>query len=98
MMIGYNTIEGLVGLIDCHKNKRYKIIDKDLARYIPKTFDLGLDDPKATEFAEKIREFYFSGRSVSNRTKVELNNLIGDYHFNMDVLFLAEAYSRWQHK
>lgn len=98
MMVGYNSIEGLVGLIDCHKNKKYQLINKDLARYIPKTIDLSSNDPKCVKFADEIRKFYFSGRNVSDQTKVELTNLLGDYHFNMEPQFLAEAYSRRQHK
>lgn len=98
MIIGHNSIEGLLGLLDCQKNNKYHLYDKNLTRYIPKVFDLGLDDPKGVEFAEDIREFYFSGRSVSEQTNVELTTLIGDYHFNMEAQFLAEAYSRRQHK
>lgn len=98
MIIGYNSIEGLVGSFDCHKNKKYKIIDKDLARYIPKTIDLGLNDPKCAEFADKIRQFYFSGGTVSDHMKAELTDLIGDYHFNMEMQYVAEAYARFQHK
>lgn len=98
MMVGYNSIEGLAGFIDCHKNDKYQLLDKDLARFIPKTIDLALNDPKCTEFAGQIREFYFSGRNVSDQTKVELTNLLGDYHFNMETQFLAEAYARRQHK
>lgn len=98
MIIGYNSIEGLVGLIDCQKNQNYQSIDKDLARYIPKTIDLGSDNPKYAEFANAIREFYFSGRNVSDQTKVELINLMSDYHFNMESHFVAEAYARRQHR
>lgn len=98
MMVGYNSIEGLVGLIDCHKNEKYQLIDKDLARYIPKTIDLALTDPKCADFADEIREFYFSGRNVSDQTMVELTNLLGDYHFNMETQLLAESYARRQHK
>lgn len=98
MIIGYNSIEGLVGLIECQKNQNYQSIDKDLARYIPKTIDLALDSPKCAEFADEIREFYFSGRNVSDQTKVELINLMSDYHFNMESYFVAEAYARRQHK
>lgn len=98
MIVGFNSVEGLVGSIDCHKNKKYQIFDEDLVRFFPKTIDLALDDPKCAEFADEIRKFYFDGRNVSDQTKVELTKLMGDYHFNMDMQFLAEAYARRQHK
>lgn len=98
MIIGYNKIEGLVGSVECHKNKRYKIIDKDLRRYIPKTINLDYEDPKCIEFADEIRRFYFSGQAVSDRMKVGLTNLCSDYHFNMELQFVAEMYARYQHK
>lgn len=98
MIFGYNSNEGIVGLPDCHEKNKYELFDKDLARYIPKTIDLVMDDPKCEAIADNIRQFYFSGRKVSDESKFELSKLIGDYHFNMELQFLAETYARRQHK
>lgn len=98
MIIGHNSLEGLVVLNDVHKRNKYESTDKTLDRFIPRTIDLPIEDPKCAEFAQEIREFYFSGRNVSEETKVELTNLAGDYHFNMEIQLLAEAYARHQHK
>lgn len=94
MLIGYNSIEGLQGMAECHKHNRYHSYDNDLARCIPKSIDLAVNDSKCTDFADYIREFYFGGRTVSEQTNVELTKLIGDYHFNKEIQMCAEAYAR----
>lgn len=98
MIFGYNSNEGFMQLADCHKNKKYELYDKDLACRIPRSIDLDVNDPKCFELADEIRDYYFSGQTISDKMKGALAHFFGDYHFIIDLQLLAEIYARRQHK
>lgn len=98
MILGYNSNEGLMPLADCHKNKKYELYDRDLASRIPRSIALDVDDPRNAELAEEIRKFYFEGQKISNKMKFPMAQLLGDFHFVIELHLVAEIYARCQRK
>lgn len=98
VMFGYNSHEGIIMVLDVLKNKKFELYDKDLARFIPRSIDLDVNDPRCQQLANEMREFYFNGRNLTNKTIKELVHLMTDYHFAMCVHLCAELYALYQHR
>lgn len=97
-MMGYNSKEGIVMLIDAVKNKKLNEIENDLARLIPKSVNLATDDERCKHLANRIRDFYFKGKTVSLDTVDELVDLNTDYHFAILAHLTAELHARYQNR
>lgn len=97
-MMGYNSKEGIVMLIDAVKNKKLNEIEHDLARLIPKSVNLAPDDERCKQLANRIRDFYFKGKTVSLDTVDELVDLNTDYHFAILANLSAELHARYQNR
>ena len=98
IMMGYNSKEGIVMLIDAVKNKKLNEIDNDLARFIPKSVNLATDDERCKLLANRMRDFYFNGKRISNDTLDELIDLNTDYHFSILAYLSAELHARYQNR
>lgn len=83
---------------DCHKHNKYSKYDKDLACRIPKSIALDDDDPKTLELADEMRQFYFNGQTITDKMKLQMSNLLGDYEFILELQLLTEIYARRQLK
>lgn len=97
-MMGYNSKEGIVTIIDAVKNKKLDEIDNDLARLIPKSVNLAPDDERCKQLANRMRDFYFNGKKVSLDTVEELVDLNTDYHFAILACLGAELHARYQNR
>lgn len=97
-MMGYNSKEGIVMLIDAVKNKKLEEIDNDLARLIPRSVNLAPNDERCKHLANRIREFYFDGMKLSTDTMNEFVDLNTDYHFGILACFYAELHARYQNR
>lgn len=84
-------------LLDIY-GKKVDIINKDLARLIPRSINVHPNDPKCLELADEIRKNYFKNKEINNDMLPELNNLNTDYHFGIGSQIAAEIHSRKQHK
>lgn len=98
IMMGYNSKDGLVMLIDAVKNKKLDQFDNDLARLIPRTINLAVDDERCKQLANKMREFYFSGKKICHDTLDDLVDLFTDYHFTIFSYLAAELHARYQNR
>lgn len=98
IMMGYNSKEGLVMLIDQVKNKKLDQVDNDLARLIPKSVNLAPDDERCKKLANRMRDFYFNGRKICHDTLNELVDLNTDYHFAILAYLGAELHARYQNR
>lgn len=96
IMIGYNSNEGLIMLPDALKIKKLQQLDKDLARMIPKSINLSVDDPLCQFVANEIRQFYFNGKTLSSDNANELADVMSDYHFVIGSHLTAELHARYQ--
>lgn len=100
-MIGYNSAEGLM-MIDPYL-KRLDMIDRDLARMIPRSLAFPNETVKEGLAAEDsvtsaMRQRYFDGRPVDQSTLNEFVNLHTDYHFAIHSVITAELHARNQHQ
>lgn len=95
-MMGYNSLEGLLMLIDAHKGNKIGRFDKDLARFIPKSVNLAPDDIRCNILADKIRQFYLNGLELNEDTLACFTNLLTDYHFTIHSYLAAELHSKYQ--
>lgn len=98
VMFGYNSHEGMVMLPDLINNKKFELYDKDLARFIPRSVDLDVNDPRCQQLANEIREFYFNGRNISNKIITEFVHLMTDYYFGIGMHLTGELYALYQHR
>lgn len=85
-------------LLDVIKNKKFEVYDRDLARLIPKSIDLNVDDPRCQQLANEIRTFYFEGRKITADTIKPLIDLMTDYHFALSMHLTAELYALHQRR
>lgn len=57
--------------------------------FIPK--DLNITDPAERKMiGDKIKTFYFNGKSVNKDTEMELVNLLSDVHFNAGMILTTK--------
>lgn len=98
LMMGYNSMEGLLMLIDAQKNNKIEHFDEDLARFIPKSVNLAPQDERCNILAEQIRQFYLNGRKLNADTLDGFTNLLTDYHFTIHSYLAAELHARHQNR
>lgn len=97
-MLGYNSHEGIVMIPDVIRNNKYELYDKDLIRFIPKSIDLDVKDPRCQHVGNAIRDLYFNGQNLTNRNIGQLVHLMSDYHFVLSMHLTAELYALHQHR
>ncbi|XP_055324324.1 esterase B1-like [Sitodiplosis mosellana] len=96
VMMGYNSKDGLIMLIDALKNNKFEQYEKDLAVFIPKSVNLPVQDERCKILANKIRDFYLSGEKLCESTLDGFVDLLTDYHFTILSYLAAELHSRYQ--
>lgn len=96
VMMGYTSAEGIVILPALIGN--LEEFDNDLTKLIPKSINLQLKDLNTIDLAKSIRDFYFKGEKVNEKTLNNFNDLLGDFFFNINYYEAAEIHSRKQHK
>lgn len=96
IMMGYTSKEGITMLLKAAT--KLDEINKDLARYIPKSIDIEPNDPRCLDIANEMRKFYFNGKEINKNALDELTNLLTDYHFAIDCNVAVELHARKQHK
>lgn len=96
VMIGYNSKDGLIMLIDALKSKKIDQFDEDLARLIPKSVNLAPDDHRCIAVANRMRQFYLSGKKLGKNTLDNFVDLLTDYHFTILAYLGAELHSKYQ--
>lgn len=93
-MVGYNDSEGIIMLEAAYKDiEKY---EKDLARMIPRSLDVPLDQADSLSLA--IRNIYFDGHPVDKDSINGMNALQSDYHFVIHSVMTAELHARLQHR
>lgn len=95
-MLGYNDSEGIMMLDAAFKHiEKY---EKDLARMIPRSLDVPLDQADSLSTADAIRDLYFNGRTIDKASIKEMTALQTDYHFGIHSVMTAELHARIQHR
>ncbi|XP_037041278.1 esterase E4 isoform X1 [Bradysia coprophila] len=95
VMIGYNSAEGIITLLDIYK--KFDAYDKDIGRMIPRSLNVPNDSssqPESLKLAELIRKFYFDGQTISKELLSEMSDLQTDYHFAIGAQLYAEMHCR----
>lgn len=87
-MMGYNSKDGLIMLIDALKNNKFEQYEDDFAVFIPKSVNLPVDDVRCKVLANQMRDFYLDG----------FVDLLTDYHFTILSYLGAELHSRFQNR
>lgn len=96
LLMGYNDSDGICLLEATYKNiEKY---DKDLARMIPRSLNVPLDQEESLRIANAIRELYFCGRTVDKSTIKKMATLLTDKNFVIHLIINAELHARIQHK
>lgn len=98
VMMGYNSKDGLIMLIDALKNDKFDAYEEDFARFIPKSVNLPVDDDRCRILANKMRTFYLNGAKLNEATLDEFVDLLTDYHFTILSYLGAELHSRYQNR
>lgn len=96
--MGYNSMDGLVILVDAVVGKKLELYDNDLARLIPKSVDLEPDDERCKSLANRLRQFYFDGNRVCADTLEGFADLYTDTYFSLFTYLSAELHARHQHR
>lgn len=97
VMLGYNSDEGIVTLLDVYK--KFDLYDKDLAKMIPRSLNVpneSSSDPEAIKIGELIRDFYFDGQKLSKTVLNKMSKLETDYHFAIGAHLTAEVHATRQ--
>lgn len=97
-MMGYNSKDGLIMLLDALKNDKFESFEEDFARFVPKSIDLSVDDDRCRVLANRMRKFYLNGAKLSEVTLDEFVDLLTDYHFTILSYLGAELHSRYQNR
>lgn len=98
IMMGYNSKDGLIMLLDALKSKKFDQFEGDLARMIPRSVDLAVDDDRCNILANRIRQFYLHGKALSQETLDDFVDLNTDYHFTIFAHLAAELHSKYQNR
>lgn len=98
MMMGYNSMDGLVILVDAVVGKKLELYDNDLERLIPKSVDLAPDDQRCKSLANRLRQFYFNGNRISAETLEGFADLYTDTYFSLFTYLSAELHARYQNR
>lgn len=98
IMMGYNSKDGLIMLIDILKNKKIDQLENDLARLIPRSVNLATDDERCKVLANRMRQFYMNGKQLSQETLDDLVDLMTDYHFTIFSYLGAELHAKYQNR
>lgn len=98
MMMGYNSKDGLVMLVDAVMGDKLKRFDNDLARLIPKSVDLTPDDERCKLLANRMRQFYLNGNRICDDTLDGFVDLYTDYYFSLFTYLVAELQARYQNR
>lgn len=98
IMMGYNSQDGLIMLIDAVKNKKLEQFDNDFARFIPKSVNLPVDDDRCKILGDKIKQFYLNGPKLCDSTLEGFANLCTDYHFAIFACVGAELHAKYQNR
>lgn len=96
VMMGYNSKDGLLMLLDIVTKNKLQQLDGDLARLIPRSVDLPVTDERCNTVANSIRNFYFNGEKLSEAHYDRLVDLLTDYHFTILSYLEAELHSRYE--
>lgn len=97
-MMGYNSNDGLIMLIDALKGNKFEQFDEDLARLIPKSVNLAPDDHRCIAVANRMRQFYLNGKKLDKNTLDGFVDLLTDYHFTILAYLAAELHSKFQNR
>lgn len=98
IMVGYNSKDGLIMMLDALKSKKFDQFESDLARLIPRSVNLEPDDERCKVLANKIRQFYLHGKQLSQETLDEFVDLNTDYHFTIFSYLGAELHAKYQNR
>lgn len=98
VMMGYNSKDGLLMLIDALKSNKFKQYQEDLGLFIPKSVDLPVNDERYKVVANKMRDFYLNGGKLDKNTLNGFVDLLTDYHFTIFSYLGAELHSRYQNR
>lgn len=98
IMMGYNSKDGLIMLIDALKSNKFEQYEKDLSVFIPKSVNLAVDDERCKMLAKKIRDFYLNGEKLCKDTLQGFVDLLTDYHFTILAYLGAELHARYQNR
>lgn len=99
IMMGYNSKEGLMMLPNAYKNERFKQLDQDLARMIPKSINVEntvKSDSNCTSIVNGMRKLYLNGEKLSDDKLDEFCDLLTDYHFAIGSYLAAELHAKYQ--
>lgn len=96
VMMGYNSKDGLIMLIDAMKKNKFEEYNKDLSVFIPKSINVPIDDLQCNSIVNQIRQLYLAGGSVGKDTLDGFVDLLTDYHFAIFSLLGAELHSKYQ--
>lgn len=94
VIMGYNSAEGLVMLVNAIK--KMSEYENDFSRLVPRNIPLSTDDKRIMEIASKMRNFYLNGKPISSKVFNRMANLLSDYHFVVDMQIAAEMHIRLQ--
>lgn len=97
-MMGYNSKDGLIMLIDALKNNKFEQYEEDLTVFIPKSVNLPVDDERCKVLAKKMRDFYLNGGKLCEDTLDGFVDLLTDYHFTILSYLGAELHSKYQNR
>lgn len=98
IMMGYNSKDGLVMFTDLYKTKKVEQVENDLARLIPKSLNLAVDDQRIKVVEQKMRDFYLNGRKIDQETYDEVTDLLTDYHFSIFFALGTELHAKYQRR
>ncbi|XP_037947250.1 esterase B1-like isoform X1 [Teleopsis dalmanni] len=93
-IMGYNSTDGL-GMLS-NALRKLNAIDNDLERFVPRDIPLPVDSPGVKAIAKEMRNFYFKGGIINEKSLNELANVLSDYHFVVDMQRAAECQARYQ--
>ncbi|XP_037949556.1 esterase E4-like isoform X2 [Teleopsis dalmanni] len=93
-IMGYNSAEGLAMLVNALR--KLNAIENDLERFVPRDIPLQVYTPGIKAIAKDMRDFYFKGGIINEKSLNELTNVLSDYHFVVDMQRAAECQARYQ--
>ncbi|XP_055837312.1 juvenile hormone esterase-like [Episyrphus balteatus] len=96
VLMGYTDAEGMARISQCGEN--LKDFHNDFCQFIPPESNLPLDDPKAIELANSIKEFYFKGNKIDDSMTYPLIDLFSDSLFTSYIRQTAEFHTRFLHE
>lgn len=99
ILMGYNNKDGLFMFTDLCKTKKLEQIENDLARLIPKSLNVQFNDPERCQIvAQKMRDFYLSGKSICDETFDGFVDMLTDYHFGIFCALAVELHAKHQRR